>query len=119
MDRGDLPEKALESAGRAVDFRLPGDLWHVVLFYTTGEPVRRNLDEGGKPGYTPMLYGIFERGPWVGYRKALESTWRPRVDGRGTLSEAAASLIETLRKPAEGQSGDGETKPAPWPESSQ
>lgn len=38
----------------------------------------------GKPGYTPMLYEII-------------STWRPYVDGRRTLPEAATSLIEALR----------------------
>lgn len=63
MDRGDPVRQALESAARAVDFRLPNDLWHVVLFYTTGEAVRRILDERGPSGYTPMLYEIFGRGP--------------------------------------------------------
>src|SRR6266705_3836243 len=56
--------------------------------------------KGGKPGYTPMLYGIFDRGAWGGYRKPLESTWRPYVDGERSLSEAAASLIEALRTDA-------------------
>jgi hypothetical protein len=97
MDRGDPLRQALERAASAVGFRLPGDSWHVVLFYTTGEGVRRVLDEGGKSGYTPMVYGIFDRGTWSGYRKALESTWRPYIDGKRTLSEAAASLIEALR----------------------
>jgi hypothetical protein len=101
MGRGDPLRQALESAAGAAGFRLPGELWHVVLFYTTGEAVRQILDDGGKSGYTPMLYGIFDRGTWSGYRKALESTWRPYVDGERTLTEASASLIETLRKPAE------------------
>ncbi len=99
MGRKDPLQQALDGAAKAVDFRLPGDLWHVVLFYTTGEAVRRILDDGGKPGYTPMVYGIFDRGTWVGYRKALESGWRPYIDGERPLSEAAASLIEALRKP--------------------
>jgi hypothetical protein len=99
MGRNAPLRQALDSAAKAVDFRLPGDLWHVVLFYTTGEAVRRILDDGGKPGYTPMVYGIFDRGGWVEYRKALESTWRPYVYGERTLPEAAARLIEALRKP--------------------
>jgi len=101
MDRGDPLRQALDSAASAVDFRLPGDLWHVVLFYTTGEVVRRILDDGGKPGYTPMVYGIFDRGTWAGYRKALETAWHPYVDGERALAEAAANLIEALRRPAE------------------
>lgn len=99
MGRGDPLRQALDRAASAVGFRLPGDLWHVVLFYTTGEAVRRILDDGGKPGYTPMVYAIFDRGTWVGYRKALESSWRPYLDGKRALSEAAASLIDALRKP--------------------
>jgi hypothetical protein len=99
MGHGDPLRQALDNAASAVNFRLPGDVWHVVLFYTTGEAVRRILDDGGKPGYTPMLYALFDRGVWVGYRKALESSWRPYVDGERTLSEAAASLIEALREP--------------------
>lgn len=90
--------QALESAAREVDFRMPGELWHVVLFYTTGEAVRRVLDDGGQPGYTPMLYEIFDRG-WSGYRKPLETAWRPYVDGSRTLPEAAASLIKALTPP--------------------
>ena len=100
MGRNAPLRQALNSAASAVDYRLPGDLWHVVLFYTTGETVRRILDDREK--YTPMLYGIFERGTWDEYREALESTWRPYVDGKRDLSEATASLIEALRK--QGQS---------------
>lgn len=96
MRRNDPLPQALDSAAKAADFRLPGDLWHVVLFYTTGEAVRHILDDGGQPAYTPMLYGIFDRGGWVGYRAALESAWRPYVDGRRDLSQAAAGLVKAL-----------------------
>lgn len=98
MDRKDPVQQALDNAASAVDFRLPDELWHVVLFYTTGEAVRRILDNGGKPGYTPILYGIFDRGVWGRYRNPLESAWRPYVHGERPLSEAAARLIEELRK---------------------
>ena len=107
MDHGDPLRQALDRAASAAGFRLPGDLWHVVLFYTTGETVRRVLNEGGKPGYTPMVYGIFDRGTWDGYRKPLESAWRPYVDGERDLSKAAASLIEALPKPEKPQPDDG------------
>lgn len=103
MDLKDPLRLALDSAASKVEFRLPGDLWHVVLFYTTGETVRRILNDGGKPGYTPMVYGIFDRGVWGGYRQALESAWRPYVDGERALPEAAARLIEALRKSGQPQ----------------
>jgi hypothetical protein len=98
MDRRAPVRQALEGAAKATDFPLPDDLWHVVLFYTTGEAVRRILDERGPSGYTPMLYEIFGRGSWVEYREALESHWRPYVEGKQTLAEAAAGLIAALRK---------------------
>ncbi len=99
MDHGDPLRQALDGAASAAGVRLPGDLWHVVLFYTTGETVRRVLDEGGKPGYKPMVYGIFDRGAWDVYRKPLESAWGPYVEGKRDLAKAAASLIEALPKP--------------------
>jgi len=111
--RGDPLRQALDSATGAVDWRLPDDLWHVVLFYTTGEAVRRILDDGGNPGYSPMLYGIFERGTWVGYRQALESAWRPYIDGGRTLPGAATGLIEALRTPGPPSTDAGRPKPPP------
>ncbi|HEX9943616.1 MAG TPA: hypothetical protein VGG03_16510 [Thermoanaerobaculia bacterium] len=98
MDRSDPVRQALEGAAKAADFRPPNDLWHVVLFYTTGEAVRRIVDERGQAGYTPMVYEIYGRGDWVEYREVLENNWRPYVDGKRSLAEAAASLIAALRK---------------------
>jgi hypothetical protein len=106
MDRGDPVMQALQKAAGANGFRLPGDLWHVVLFFTTGEVVRGVLDGDGHPGYTPMLYGIFARGSWAEYRQPLERNWQPYVDGRRPLSEAAAALVEAVRTPADKQPAD-------------
>lgn len=106
MGYGAPVRQALDGAAGSAEIRLPGDLWHVVLFYTTGEVMRRAIDEGGEPGYTPMLYEIFERSEsWGRYREALESAWRPYVEGKGTLAEAAARLIEAVRKAAPPQPG--------------
>src|SRR5262249_29375660 len=98
MDRGDPVMQALNDAASTAGTRLPGDVWHVVLFYTTGEAVRHIFEEGGTPGYVPMLYGIFTRGSWTTYRSALETEWRPYVDGKRTLPEASAALVDALRK---------------------
>lgn len=100
MGAGAPVRQALEEAAKAAGNPLPGDLWHVVLFYTTGEVVRSVNDAGGGPAYTPMLYEIFDRGTWGEYRKALERAWRPYVKGERSLAEAAAALVETLRAPA-------------------
>jgi len=98
MDHNDPIRLALDKAAQAGSFKQPGDLWHVVLFYTTGEAVRRILADQGKPGYKPMLYGIYDRGTWIDYRSALESAWTPYIEGKRTLAEAAAALIGELQK---------------------
>jgi hypothetical protein len=92
--------QALTDAAARANYTLPRDLWHVVLFYMTGETVRRQLEDGGVKGYTPMVYEIFARDTWDEYRPALESAWRPYVHGKGTLSAAAAKFVETLKKEA-------------------
>ncbi len=98
MDRGDPIRQALEKEAKVAGFSLPSDLWHVVLFYTTGEVVRRIRSERGEPGYTPMLYEIFARGSWTQYREPLEKNWLPYVEGKRTLARAARSLIAAIRK---------------------
>jgi hypothetical protein len=108
MRRDDPLQKALDGAASSAGFPLPRDLWHVVLFYTTGEVVRTILDDGGKPEYKPMLYVIFERGSWSEYRVPLENTWRPYLDGKRTMSEAATDLIAALQHAAKLRPGGAE-----------
>ncbi|MDH3523412.1 MAG: hypothetical protein OES32_07470 [Acidobacteriota bacterium] len=96
MDRGDPVQRALAEAASALGMPRPDDLWHVVLFYTTGETVRRVLEEAGDPEYTPMIYSIFERSSWVRYRDALEGTWPAYLKGERTLPEAAAELMAAV-----------------------
>jgi hypothetical protein len=99
MGRTDPVRMALEKAALDAGFRLPGDLWHLVLFHTTGETVRQSLEARGVTGYTPFVNSMFDSGTWVGYRNALERAWRPYVAGERTLADAAAGLIEALRAP--------------------
>jgi hypothetical protein len=97
MVRADPVWKALDDAARAASVEPFRDLWHVVLFYTTGETVRRVLADGGVASYEPMLYGIFARGAWVEYREPVERAWRPYLDEKRSLSEAASDLIEAVK----------------------
>lgn len=95
MTQNDPVWRALDKAAEALGEPTPEDLWHVVLFYTTGETVRRVLDEAGEPGYTPVVYEIFERSrSWGRYQDAIERTWPAYLDGKRTLSETAADLIQ-------------------------
>jgi uncharacterized protein (TIGR02246 family) len=98
MDRSDPVQQALADAAGAANFEQPNDLWHVVLFYTTGEAVRPILSENGQSPYKTMLYEIYDRGTWVKYREALEKNWQPYIDGKRSLSEAASDLINAVKE---------------------
>ncbi len=97
MSRNDPVRQAFAEAARELKLRVPGDLWHVVLFYTTGEAVRRSLEEAGQPDYTPFIYAhdLWE-GRWGRYRDAIEEHWPGYLDGQRTLGEAATDLVQGL-----------------------
>jgi hypothetical protein len=83
---------------------IPRDLWHALLFYTTGEIVKRALRTPGNaagtaaaPNYTPyaLRNGLYERG-WSNYEHALELYWQPYLDGRADFGSAVARLVSAL-----------------------
>ncbi len=86
---------------------IPRDLWHALLFYTTGEMVRRALvteraAAGGAMGreadeYTPYAYryGLYARG-WSGYQRLLERHWQPYLDGKIDFDTAIARIVSGL-----------------------
>ena len=67
----------------------PRGLMHSLIFYTAGEAVRRVI-----PGHIPYAekFGVWERGLET-MRAALEESWKPYLNGRGTRDEAFAALI--------------------------
>jgi hypothetical protein len=90
------------------DIPIPRDLWHALLFYTTGEVVRRTLARTEPPppstpsstrpaSYTPYAYrnGLYTRG-WENYQRALIAYWQPYLDGRDSFSHAIAMVVRTL-----------------------
>ncbi len=82
---------------------IPRDLWHALLFYTTGEMVKRALSapEGtgsrGSGAYTPYAYryGLYARG-WSTYQRVLERYWQPYLDGKVAFDTAVARLVSAL-----------------------
>lgn len=88
---------------------IPRDLWHALIFYTTGEIVRRTLvgPDGalahaaptGSPatGYTPYAYrqGLYQRG-WQNYLRVLERHWLAYLDGRIDYDRALARLVAAI-----------------------
>ncbi len=75
----------------------PRDLWHAVLFFSTGELVRRHLGD-----YQPYAYrfGLYGRGNWKGYLPALELHWKPYLDGKMSYEQAISALVGALEHSA-------------------
>ena len=71
------------------------NLWHAILFYTSGELTRRALARRGVGEYQPYILGMYERG-FRGFRQSLETHWQAYLDGKVSREAALRQvLIET------------------------
>jgi hypothetical protein len=92
---------AIEREAKAQKREAPERLWHMVLFYTTGEMVRRAFEHAGATGYVPYAYkyGLYERSPEAeAERRALEAHWQPYLDGKLGFDEAIKRLVAATAK---------------------
>ena len=99
--------EAIASEFRQRDKPIPRDLWHALLFYTTGELVRRDLAygtmtlaalQGTDPSnYQPYAarFGLYS-GSWDRFRGMLDLYWRPYLDSKITFDTAIARLAAAL-----------------------
>ena len=88
---------ALNREFQAQSKPIPRDLWHALLFYTTGEVVKRMLASSGHDAYKPYAEQnhLFER-DWQSYQKALDRDWLPYIDDRTDYSTAVKRLASDL-----------------------
>jgi hypothetical protein len=90
------------------DKPIPRDLWHALVFYTTGEVIRTVLttsstsqeDKGGSaPGNGYSAYavreGLYQRG-WKTYLDLLQRFWQPYLDGKASFDDAIARMVSAL-----------------------
>jgi hypothetical protein len=90
------------------DKAIPRDLWHALVFYTTGEVLRPVLGSSGATagdqdgsvpggGYTPyaLREGLYQRG-WNDYFKLLQRFWQPYLDGHASFDDAIARMVSSL-----------------------
>jgi len=65
------------------------NVWHAILFYTTGEMVGRHLK-----GYVPYATktNLYERG-WQGVPEILDKDWKPYLDGKIDMATAIRRII--------------------------
>ncbi len=71
-------------------------LWHVALFYLTGEVVRQALAERGI-AYEPYLYktGLLERA-WPELKAPIETHWKRYVNGEVPRDVAIRNVVRAL-----------------------
>jgi len=92
---------------RERDKPIPRDFWHALLFYTTGEIVRRDVEYGtmtftaeqvgGASAYLPYAarFGLYS-GSWEHFRGLLDLYWLPYLDGRVSFETAMARLAADM-----------------------
>jgi hypothetical protein len=92
---------AINRECRQRDKAIPRDLWHALVFYTTGEIIKPVVNaenaaaEGGE--YMPYAFRerLYQRG-WDDYLKLLERFWQPYLNGRATFDDAIAHIVSAL-----------------------
>jgi hypothetical protein len=86
---------------RQRDKPVPRDLWHALLFYTTGEVIRPAVFSSDaaapKAGYVPYAVreGLYKRG-WEDYLRVLTQFWQPYLDGNESFDNAIAHMVSAL-----------------------
>jgi hypothetical protein len=79
--------------------RPPYNLWHALLFDTSGELTRRVLAERGVTDYKPFIYlGMFDR-QFKGMQEPFETSWRAYLDHRIDRDEALRQIVLAVSKP--------------------
>ena len=72
-------------------------LWHVALFYLTGDVVRQALVQRGI-AYEPYIYktGLFDRA-WPELRAPIEIHWKPYVNGEVARAVAIRNVVRAVQ----------------------
>jgi hypothetical protein len=117
-------QNAIARECRQRDKPIPRDLWHALIFYTTGEVLKPLLGSAAKgptehrgsdsahpdrpapaaaekdkdkDQYIPYAVreGLYERG-WNNYLEVLTRFWQPYLDGSATFDDAIARMVSSL-----------------------
>lgn len=103
-------QRAIIRECRQRDKPIPRDLWHALVFYTTGEVIRTVLtspsasasrgDKGGGAIVSDyntyaVREGLYQRG-WKSYLELLQRFWQPYLDGKATFDDAIARMVSSL-----------------------
>ncbi|HXT76324.1 MAG TPA: hypothetical protein VN780_08510 [Candidatus Eisenbacteria bacterium] len=106
---------AINRECRQRDKAIPRDLWHALLFYTTGEVIKPVMaaQEAQAPRdgatsatiatgatgseYMPYAFRerLYQRG-WDNYLSLLRRFWQPYLDGKASFDDAIAHMVSAL-----------------------
>lgn len=78
--------KAEKSQKKELKYR---DVWHALMFYTTGELVRKQVPE--LEPYA-MKYGLWEDN-WPQVLPMMEKDWKPFLEGKGAFKDGIRQLV--------------------------
>jgi hypothetical protein len=89
----------LVHASQELNLRPMANLWHAILFYTSGELTRSWLARHGVTNYRPFILNMYS-GPFRGFQNALETHWQGYLDGKVTREVAIRQILtETAAAP--------------------
>lgn len=72
----------------------PRVLWHVLIFYTSGELAKRELGKQNDQSYrTYAEQGLYEKAGWQKMRESLQRDWQPWLDGKTSFEAAVRALV--------------------------
>lgn len=87
---------AISTAAKKRGMNPPHDLWHAILFATSGELTRRFLADHGVEAYVSSSDDLFMRA-WPMYRQPIEKYWYAYLNGDGTAEEAIDKIVGDIK----------------------
>src|SRR6202790_4423514 len=92
-------EAAIVRECRQRDKAIPRDLWHALIFYTTGEVIKPVMsgDSPDEADYVPyaVRQDLYKRG-WEDYLKLLTRYWQAYLDNKSTFDDSIARMVSSL-----------------------
>jgi hypothetical protein len=98
-DRSGAIGEDLVRVTKETGIRPYSNLWHAILFYTSGELTRRALDRRGIHDYKPIILQMYDRG-FRGFRQSLETHWQAYLDGKESREAAIRQIVIETAPPA-------------------
>ncbi len=87
-------ERQIDAAAKKRGVKAPEDLWHAILFYTTGVVVSRVLPGGYVPYATKQ--GLWNR--WPAFSSALQDRFQPYLDKKVSMAAAVDAVVDRVAR---------------------